>query len=217
MDTFSYRIVDSTGRPSEVVTVSLKLNQSQYQNPLADLSEDVNADGLISAIDALRVINFLSRELSDGSATSVPVSEIGAPPPDYYDTNGNGQISASDALRVINKLRTQDNVLGESVAWPAASAVTTGYAAGSTASLPVRYIEPVSAAAADDDDDDDDDEEASSLDVVLTTGFEISSPATEHAVDAVSMDEATTASPPDSVDEALSHVLDEMSLSGDLD
>ncbi len=46
------------------MTVSLTLNQSRYQNPLQDLSEDVNADGQVSAIDALRIINFLNRALA---------------------------------------------------------------------------------------------------------------------------------------------------------
>ncbi len=135
VDSFSYRILDETGRPSGIVTVSLTLNQSQYQNPLQELAEDVNADGKVTAIDALRIINFLSRTLVDSSAISVPVSEIGAPPPDYYDANGDGRVSSADALRVINMLGRVNAGQGESVTSLVASAVTTSFAAASTASL----------------------------------------------------------------------------------
>ena len=137
VDSFSYRIVDETGRFSGIVTVSFTLNQSQYQNPLQGLEEDVNADGQVTAIDALRIINFLSRTLADSSAISVPVSEIGAPPPDYYDTSGDGRVSSRDALRVINTLGRVNAAQGESVNSLAASAITTSFAAASTASLPV--------------------------------------------------------------------------------
>jgi hypothetical protein len=182
----------------------MELNQSRYQNPLRDLSEDVNADGQISAIDALRIVNFLNRELGD-TATSVPVSEIGDPPPNYYDANGDGQVSTGDALRVINALgRIVNSAQGESVGTLAASATTTGFVAGSTASLPVRNLEPVSAAVEEDPRDN-----------VLAAGFEIESAATEQAVKAVSTDEAPQSSP-NRVDEALSLVLDEFTLDGNL-
>jgi hypothetical protein len=208
VDTFSYRVVDSTGRPSQVVTVSFTLNQSRYQNPLADLSEDVNADGEISAIDALRIINFLSRELIDDTAISVPVSDIGEPPPDFYDANGDGRVSSGDALQVINKIRQlRSGLEGESLASPAALAVTTSFAAGSTAGLPMRNLEPVWAI----------DEQADPLDVVLASGFEISSPATQKAVDAVSVKESSELTTPDSVDQALSLVLDEFTLDPQLE
>jgi hypothetical protein len=205
IDSFSYRILDATGRASGTVTVSLQLNQSRYQNPLQDLSEDVNADGQVSSIDALRIINFLNRELGD-TGISVPVSEIGNPPPNYYDVNGDGQVSTGDALQVVNEIgRNVNSAQGESVTSLAASATTTSFVAGSTASLPVRNLEPVSA----------DSEAEDPHDSVLTAGFEIESVATEQAVKAVSADEPTQSSP-NRVDEALSLVLDEFTLDGNL-
>ncbi|NND99399.1 MAG: peptidase, partial [Pirellulaceae bacterium] len=60
VDSFRYRTIDSTGLRSAEVVVSLTLNQSRYQNPIKDLEGDVTADGVISPVDVLRVINFLS-------------------------------------------------------------------------------------------------------------------------------------------------------------
>ncbi len=184
--------------------MSLELNQSRYQNPLKDLSEDVNADGHVSSIDALRIINFLNRELGD-TATSVPVSEIGNPPPNYYDVNGDGRVSTGDALQVINEIgRAFNSAQGESVTSLAASATTTSFVAGATTGLPVRNLEPVSAAVEEDP-----------RDSVMAAGFEIESVATEQAVKAVSTDEPTQSSP-NRVDEALSLLLDEFTLDGNL-
>jgi hypothetical protein len=205
VDQFTYRVLDATGRSSGTVTVSLTLNQSRYQNPLTDLSEDVNADGQISAIDALRIINFLNRELVNDSAISVPVSEIGAPPPDYFDANGDGRVSSGDALKVINMLRRINNGEGESISAEAALGVTTSFASGSNAGLPVRNLEPVTTITAEDP-----------RDALLAVGLEITAPTTEKAVDAFSTEPAE-ASRPESVDEALSLVLGEFTLGEDLD
>jgi hypothetical protein len=219
VDSFSYRVIDQTGRPSAVVTVTLTLNQSRYQNPLADLSEDVNADGLISSIDALRIINFMTRELIDDTAISVPVSEITTPPPDYYDTNGDGRVSSSDSLRVINKLRVIPAANGELVARgalspQAAAGVTRSFAAGTIAGLPLRNIEP-----ARDGSQPLDAAEKSALnphDVLLAVGLEISSAVAEQAIQAVSSDQRL-AQNSDRVDEALSLWLNESSLSGEIE
>ncbi|MFK8112174.1 MAG: Ig-like domain-containing protein [Rubripirellula sp.] len=211
-DSFRYRVIDVTGRPSGTVEVELMLNQSRYQNPLADLNEDVNADGQISAIDALRVINFLNRELINDTSISVPVSQIGAPPPDYYDANGDGRVSASDALMVINQLRRVQLGEGELVGMSTdadASAVTSSFVAPQTSGLPVRNVEQVR-------DENTGVGEIVPHDLLLTSGFDISPVAAEHAVQAVSSGGAAVSSS-DSVDEALSLMLDEFTLDGELD
>jgi hypothetical protein len=64
---------------------------------------DVNADGRVSSIDALQVINWLNdptkpRDLSLASATF-------APP--FIDVNGDGRVSSLDALLVINYLNSR--------------------------------------------------------------------------------------------------------------
>ncbi|TWU66700.1 Thermophilic serine proteinase precursor [Crateriforma conspicua] len=121
-DSFTYRIEDSTGRFSDPVTVTITLSRSRYQNPIAEMSTDVTADGFVTALDALRVINMLNRA---GGVNEIPTGELGYDPPDYVDVDGDGVISAFDALLVINELnRRGAEPEGES---PAAG-VTTSYA-----------------------------------------------------------------------------------------
>ena len=58
---------------------------------------DVNGDGVVSAIDALLVIN----ELNANGAHELGTFSEEMP---YLDVNNDGHLSASDALRVINEL-----------------------------------------------------------------------------------------------------------------
>ena len=60
-------------------------------------SIDVNADGGVSAVDALMVINSLN-DSAEGESRSV-----------LSDVNGDGQVTALDALQVINYLNEQSN------------------------------------------------------------------------------------------------------------
>lgn len=216
-DSFTYRVIDATGRPSNTVTVTFTLNQSRYQNPLTSLSEDVTADGRISAIDALRIINFLSRNLNGGSF--VPVNSIGAPPPDFVDANGDGRVSALDAVTVINRLAQINNTESEFVVPPAidsslaATSVTTGFAAASITGLPTRQMESVASSSNDDETEN----VADPRDLVLAGGFEISSAATEQAVLAVQSESSETVAT-ESIDQALSSMWDELTVDGfDLD
>ena len=198
-DSFTYRVIDSTGLASDPVTVTIDVTASRYQNPLPNLREDVNADGNITAIDALRIINFLNRTLVDGGANSVPVSEIGSPPPDYYDTSGDGRVSAQDALIVINKLGTLNNSFeNESVV---NLAVTSGFASASSAGLPVRNLELAPSGESSEED---------SLDLILAGGVEITAAASYDAAEWIAEDrEEATAQ---SVDEALALLMDEINL-----
>lgn len=72
-----------------------------WKNPLQPA--DVNRDGLVSAIDALLIVNLLnagSRELS--------VADPLAAQAEYVDTNGDNFLSAIDALLVINLLNQRN-------------------------------------------------------------------------------------------------------------
>jgi hypothetical protein len=144
VDSFQYRIVDSTNRTSEVKTVQLTLNRSRYQNPIDDRAADVNADGVISPIDALRVINLIERE--SGGTGEVLVSQIGTPPPDFYDVNGDGTVSPLDALIVITELgkRQASGGEGESVSGNlAAASGTRAFASLSSDFLPTSNVTAV--------------------------------------------------------------------------
>ena len=100
-DSIVFTVEDPSGFVSDQTTVSLTIVESTLQNPLSFY--DVNASGEVTPLDALLVINRLSRDQGNGS---VPVltSDRG---PNYYDTNGSLTISPSDALGVINELSRQ--------------------------------------------------------------------------------------------------------------
>lgn len=96
---------------------------SLWQN-LAQAS-DVNNDGEVTAADALRIINELSRRSFSDPVTSELVSPgaLAAWPGVYFDQNGDGRATALDALRVVNELAR----LGDSSAageWIVGVAVT---------------------------------------------------------------------------------------------
>jgi hypothetical protein len=203
VDSFTYRVRDITGLFSDRVTVSIAITASQYQNPLPGLREDVNADGKITAIDALRVINFLDRRLID-TGLSVPVSEIGTPPPDYYDVDGNGAVSSLDALNVINKLAVINDPQRESLV---TLAVTSSFAMADVSGLPIRNLELVPV------EDGSSAESASveqSLDLLLTGGVEIAPAAPADWSDWIA--DTRKESSAQDVDDALALLMDEAPL-----
>jgi uncharacterized protein GlcG (DUF336 family) len=63
---------------------------------------DVNGDGRISAIDALAVVNHMTRaRLAEGDASAA------VQVPKMVDVDNNGRVTARDALMVINDLRVE--------------------------------------------------------------------------------------------------------------
>ncbi|EMI54063.1 peptidase domain protein [Rhodopirellula sallentina SM41] len=184
-DTFTYRLIDDTGRLSAPITVNVTFNQSSYQNPVERY--DVSADGFVTAVDALRILNLINARGSNTTAFSV--SELTTSPPDYYDVNGDGFISTVDVLQVINELNDRDangnNGSSEPIAptTVSVSAATTGgvesslastqtFASGSTANLGsanavLRSSELDSSST--------EQEPSTSLDQVLTLGMDLQS------------------------------------------
>ncbi|QDV57113.1 hypothetical protein Mal33_31140 [Rosistilla oblonga] len=98
VDSFQYTITDSNGL-SSTATVLLEIGTPllSHQNPSNSL--DVNADGTVSPIDALLVINLLNRS----SGTAISVLDLDTPPA-FYDVSGDAYVTAIDALQVINAL-----------------------------------------------------------------------------------------------------------------
>ncbi|TWU25140.1 hypothetical protein Pla52o_14380 [Novipirellula galeiformis] len=221
--TFSYNVVDSTGLPSNTATVTFTFNQSRYQNPISSLVTDVNADGSVSALDALRIINLLDQRLT-GQSSSIPVADLGAPPPDYYDVSGDGRVSAFDALLVINALElrgVQPMGSGESVAEgeivaanaspsnDANFAASVSFASASNANLPVRNAVAVAEEPSI--------ETVDPRDAILQAGFEIGRSSVENAVDSFGPTLANGGSADSSsVDEAFASLLDDSLLEGGL-
>ncbi len=100
-DTFDFTIKDISGRVSEPITVTVSTVNSRLQNPVS--GTDVNANGQTTALDALLIINYISRNIRDGKGSSVAVADSDRGP-NYFDVDGNRIVSALDALRVINEI-----------------------------------------------------------------------------------------------------------------
>ena len=196
-DTFTYTVVDPTMRESNEATVTFDLQASAYQNPAPGFENDVNADGFVTALDVLRIINFLDRE----GAFEVPVSQITTAPPDYLDTTGNGQVTVNDANQILIALALQggsgEGEFGDH--GPAAFAVTSSFVAANRSSLPVRNMERVSQS-----------ELSNPLDRLLTNGLDLNAASLEAAVEIMEEADLTEVASSDNVDEALSSVLDEL-------
>jgi len=100
-DSFAYTVRDDDGAVSNPATVSINVieNARPWQNPIEYL--DVNADGFVSPIDALLVINDINFR-GQRPLPNPPIPPL-VPPP-YLDVNGDGFVSPIDALTVINFL-----------------------------------------------------------------------------------------------------------------
>ncbi len=108
LDSFKYTIADDQGRRSQPTTVRLQVVGSRLQNPAFDRTADVNADGTVSAIDALLIINRLNLAQNEGNTSgSIPVLDTDQGPA-YFDVTGDKRITALDALAVLNTLNQRD-------------------------------------------------------------------------------------------------------------
>ncbi len=198
-DAFTYSIVDTDGKQSDPATVTIEFASSEYQNPTPNLENDVNADGFVTALDSLRIINFL--EIN--SNPMVPVGQIGSAPPDFLDTDGNGAVSSFDALLVLTELGEIGGGSGEgefAAQTPARLGVTSSFVAANRSGLPVRDMQLAS-----------DLELASPLDQLLTNGLDLNTAALDSAVQGMEVN-TTEAASADSVDEVLASVLDEIDI-----
>jgi hypothetical protein len=68
-----------------------------WHNSAQPYNVDGSVDGVVSAIDALLIINYIN-EITPGTHLPAPPST----PPPYYDVDNNGLVSANDVLQVIN-------------------------------------------------------------------------------------------------------------------
>ena len=204
-DTFEYNIKDSGNTPSGNAKVMIRLDASAYQNPQVGFQADVNADGTVSPLDALKIINFISLN------GEVAVSAIGTAPPDFLDTDGNGRVALNDILKVLSSLEQQNGGSGEGefadIQGAARLGVSSSFVAASRNAMPVRNIESVSHRDVD-----------TTLDQVLASGLELSTSSIESVVEGI--DKAgweEDAASVDSVDEALASVLDEIEVTISVD
>lgn len=90
---------DGKANSGEVEDYQYTVSNNPFQSP--QLTEDVNASGAVSPLDALLIINMLNASGGAIDLTNVP---DGVVLPPFPDVNGDGTINAVDALRVINFL-----------------------------------------------------------------------------------------------------------------
>ena len=83
------------------------LRPQPWQQPLSEF--DINNSGVVTAGDALRIINELNQRNYSDSMTGNLVDPVTLKswPGVYFDSNGDDRVSALDALRVINHLSRQ--------------------------------------------------------------------------------------------------------------
>jgi hypothetical protein len=91
---FTYVVSDGQLRDAASVTLHARPYWHNERSPL-----DVNDDGLITAMDALAVVNHLN--LKD---EPLPAPSSGQQPPHFVDTNGDGFVTPHDVLLVVNHL-----------------------------------------------------------------------------------------------------------------
>jgi Bacterial Ig domain/Bacterial cadherin-like domain/Dockerin type I domain len=108
-DSFTYAVSDSEGNVSISPAVEVRIVQSGLTN--ARNFFDVNANGEVTPLDSLLVMNFLRRR----GRANVPVvtSDVG---PNFVDTDDSLNVTPLDALLVTNFIRRQrSNRSGESI------------------------------------------------------------------------------------------------------
>ena len=107
IETFEYTIRDNRGRPSNVGQVRIQVVASELQNP--SNFTDVNASGETSPLDALLILNRLSRAAREGITGGIPVELLlDETPRLFYDVTGNRRVEPLDALAVINEIARQN-------------------------------------------------------------------------------------------------------------
>ncbi len=97
----------------EVEDVRLVINNNPFQNP--DLRHDVNNSGFVSAIDALQIINAITRFQNNGNpnAFGIDLADPPLPPnlPAFPDVDGNSMVTINDASQVITELGRLNNIV----------------------------------------------------------------------------------------------------------
>ena len=95
-----YRFLDNEGLSSNIATVTIRVTNSLHQNPSNNL--DVDADGFVSPIDVLILVNDINFNGVRTLSSTLPI-------PPYLDPNGDGSIGPLDVLSVINFINNRGN------------------------------------------------------------------------------------------------------------
>jgi VCBS repeat-containing protein len=99
-DVFTYQVSDGNTSSQTVEVTLLDKERVPWHN--ATLPFDVNADGQMTPVDVLHIIN----SINEFGIRSLPTDrDVQAP---YYDVNHDNLITAADALEIINFLNQQN-------------------------------------------------------------------------------------------------------------
>ena len=124
--TFTYTVKDNDEVLSNTALVSVKVFAA-YQNQLNPL--DVDADGSITPLDVLTLVNDINknglRDLPNGVPSSAP----------YLDTNGNGKLDPLDVLEIVNFINANKGRGAEGESAIDANHVDRAFAASDLSSL----------------------------------------------------------------------------------
>ena len=107
---FAFSTSDPLISSKGIAIVNIPIVGSRLQNHV--IREDVNNDAIVSALDALIIINAIARNDSTNGRLSVDDLPQMI---DFLDVNGSGDVSALDALLVINFLGRVSTGEGEAV------------------------------------------------------------------------------------------------------
>ncbi|MCA9208641.1 MAG: tandem-95 repeat protein, partial [Planctomycetales bacterium] len=113
-DSFTYTVADNLGAVSNVANVRITVSNSPHRNPTNPF--DVNADGVVSPIDALILINEINRNGS--RALPIPPVAPDVPPP-YLDPTGDNTLSPNDVgviITELNRIAATQSAEGEAAA-----------------------------------------------------------------------------------------------------
>ncbi|MBN8601391.1 MAG: hypothetical protein J0M26_10215 [Planctomycetes bacterium] len=102
-------LLDPTHYVEATAHIEVLPNSKPWTNETLPL--DVNGDGVISATDALIIINILNASGGTLALPPIATSRNARSTPDYVDVNGDGNVGTIDALIVINRIR-RDNAAG---------------------------------------------------------------------------------------------------------
>ena len=121
--TFSYSVMDNDEVLSNAASVTVKVF-SAFQNQLIPL--DVDADGSITPLDVLALVNDINANKLRDLPTGVPGS---AP---YLDTNGNGKVDPLDVLEIVNYINASKSGGGGAEGEARIDAIKADYAFASS-------------------------------------------------------------------------------------
>jgi len=123
-----YAFLDNDGLSSNIASVTIRVTNSLHQNPVNNL--DVNADGFVSPIDVLIVVNDLNFNGSRVLPNDLPV-------PPYLDVNGDRSVGPLDVLELINFINSRG---GAGAGEGEASMARLGYSQTDVSMVPTEEV-----------------------------------------------------------------------------